>query len=195
VKSANLLFGGRMIGAVAFITSFVLFTLVSFAVDLPPGSYAHYWFNFPAPEYSPLIIGIVNGVVYGVSIWLVFSLGKRILRARVMEMKVKNDRFYLLDSPEETWIYDSVDGAIETSRTLVSKKKLSPEDVNIFEVNAKKWLSRLQKASKEVSEVQLGKPDARMKGTPKTFLKRCPNCGAEIPIASEECRHCKTKQE
>ena len=184
-----------MIGAVVFVISFVLFTLASFAVDLPPGLYAHDWFNIPASEYSPLIMGMVNGVVYGVSIWLAFSLAKRALRARVIEMKVKNDRFYLLDSPEETWIYDSVDGAIETSRTLVSKKNLNPEDVNIFEVNAKKWLSRLQKASKEVSEIQLGKPDVRMKGTPKTFLKKCQNCGAEIPTASEECPHCKTKQE
>ncbi len=32
------------------------------------------------------------------------------------------------------------------------------------------------------------------KGTPKTFLKKCPKCGREIPIASEECQYCKTKQ-
>jgi len=184
-----------MIGAVIFVISFVLFTLVSLAVGLPPGSYAHDWFNIPASDYSSLINGIVNGAVYSVIIWLVFSLAKRTSRARVMEIKVKNDRFYLLDSPEETWIYDSVDGAIETSKTLVSKKKLNPEDVNIFEVNAKKWLSRLEKASKEVSEIQLSEPHARTKGTPNAFLKKCPKCGAEIPIASEECLHCKTKQD
>ena len=105
-----------MIGAVVFVISFVLFTLVSLAVGLPPGSYAHDWFNIPASDYSAVINGIVNGAVYGVIIWLVFSLAKRASRARVMEIKVKNDRFYLLDSPEETWIYDSVDGAIETSK-------------------------------------------------------------------------------
>lgn len=27
--------------------------------------------------------------------------------------------------------------------------------------------------------------------TPKVFLKKCPKCGREIPIASEECPFCK----
>ena len=117
-----------------------------------------------------------------------------------MEMKVKNDRFYLLDAPDETWIYDSENGAIEALKTLVSKKELNSEDVNIFEVNVTlardKWLSRIEKASKEVSKFQFSEPHmyARAKGTPKAFLKKCPKCGREIPIASEECPFCKSKQ-
>jgi hypothetical protein len=31
-------------------------------------------------------------------------------------------------------------------------------------------------------------------GTPKSFLKKCVNCGKEIPIASETCQYCNTKQ-
>jgi len=30
--------------------------------------------------------------------------------------------------------------------------------------------------------------------TPKSFLKNCVKCGKEIPIASEECQYCGTKQ-
>ena len=30
--------------------------------------------------------------------------------------------------------------------------------------------------------------------TPKSFLKNCAKCGKEIPIASEECPYCETKQ-
>jgi hypothetical protein len=30
--------------------------------------------------------------------------------------------------------------------------------------------------------------------TPSAFLKKCPNCGKEIPIAFEECPECRTKQ-
>jgi len=30
--------------------------------------------------------------------------------------------------------------------------------------------------------------------TPMSFLKKCVNCGREIPIASEQCQFCKTKQ-
>jgi len=31
-------------------------------------------------------------------------------------------------------------------------------------------------------------------GTPKGFLKKCINCGEEIPVASEACSYCGTKQ-
>ncbi|MGQ9460971.1 MAG: hypothetical protein ACUVRA_07060 [Candidatus Bathyarchaeaceae archaeon] len=65
-----------MIGAVVFVISFVLFTLISLAVDLPPGIWVHGWFKIPETEYASLINGIVNGVVYGVIIWLAFSLAK-----------------------------------------------------------------------------------------------------------------------
>jgi hypothetical protein len=30
--------------------------------------------------------------------------------------------------------------------------------------------------------------------TPSAFLKKCPNCGKEIPVASEECPECGAKQ-
>ena len=30
--------------------------------------------------------------------------------------------------------------------------------------------------------------------TPKSFLKKCAKCGKEIPIGSEECPYCGTKQ-
>jgi len=30
--------------------------------------------------------------------------------------------------------------------------------------------------------------------TPETFFKKCSKCGKEIPIASEECSYCGTKQ-
>ena len=65
-----------MIGAVVFVIVFVLFTLISLVIDLPPGIWVHDWLNIPASEYSSLINGVVNGVIYGVVIWLVFSLAK-----------------------------------------------------------------------------------------------------------------------
>jgi len=59
-----------------------------------------------------------------------------------MEMKVKNDKFYLLDAGEDKWIYDSEDSAIKALKALAStNKELNPENVNIFEVNVagEKW--------------------------------------------------------
>jgi len=65
-----------MIGAAVFVMCFVLFTLISFVIDLPPGIYMHEWFGIPSSEYYYLVNGIVNGLVYGFVIWLVFSLAK-----------------------------------------------------------------------------------------------------------------------
>jgi len=65
-----------MIGAVVFVICFVLFTLISLVIELPPGTYMHGWFNIPESDYSPLINGVVNGVIYGIIVWLVFSLAK-----------------------------------------------------------------------------------------------------------------------
>ena len=65
-----------MIGAVVFVICFVLFTLISLVIDLPPGMYVHEWFEIPESEYSSLINGVVNGVIYGIIVWLVFSLAK-----------------------------------------------------------------------------------------------------------------------
>jgi len=63
-----------MIGAVVFIIVFVLGILISLVIDLPPGMYVHDWFNISASEYSYLINAIVNGVIYGFIVWLIFSL-------------------------------------------------------------------------------------------------------------------------
>jgi len=71
-----------MIGAAVFVIFFVLFTLISLAVDLPPGIWLHDWFNITETEYASLINGIVNGAVYGVIIWLAFSLAKMALGRR-----------------------------------------------------------------------------------------------------------------
>ena len=66
-----------MIGALVFIASFLLFTGVSLAVDLPPGIWVHDWIpEIQQTKYASLINGVVNGVVYGVIIWLAFSLVK-----------------------------------------------------------------------------------------------------------------------
>jgi hypothetical protein len=39
-----------------------------------------------------------------------------------------------------------------------------------------------------------GKRETRSLETPKSFIKKCANCGREIPIASEQCPYCGQKQ-
>jgi len=39
-----------------------------------------------------------------------------------------------------------------------------------------------------------GKVEGAMREMPKSFLKKCVQCGKGIPIASEECQYCGAKQ-
>ena len=67
-----------MIGAAVFVISFLLFTGVSLAVDLPPGIWVvQEWITeIQETEHASLVSGIINGVIYGVIIWVAFSLTK-----------------------------------------------------------------------------------------------------------------------
>jgi len=67
----------KMIGAVVFLISFGLFTLISLAVDFPPGIWVYEWIpEIQQTEYASLVNALINGVVYGVVIWIAFSLVK-----------------------------------------------------------------------------------------------------------------------
>jgi predicted flap endonuclease-1-like 5' DNA nuclease len=69
-----------MIGAVVFVIFFVLFLLISFVAPLPP---AHAILDAIVPQifeadpiYGQLAEGIINGVIYGVIIWAIFTIAK-----------------------------------------------------------------------------------------------------------------------
>lgn len=62
-----------------------------------------------------------------------------------MEMKVKNDKFYLLEASvfkhalsNAKWIYDTEGDAVKGFRRLISEKELNPEDIIIMEVDTSK---------------------------------------------------------
>ena len=65
-----------MIGAVVFVIAFVLFLVISFVIKLPPGLWIveEYISDIMQTDYASLAIGIINGVIYGVIIWVIFSL-------------------------------------------------------------------------------------------------------------------------
>ncbi len=74
-----------MIGAVIFVIFFLVFLAVTFGFPiLPPGSLIHELLGIPQTGYTVLgipawllINAIVNGVVYGFVIWLMYSLVSR----------------------------------------------------------------------------------------------------------------------
>ena len=67
-----------MSGAVVFVISFVLFLLISFVTTLPPGAWIveQYIPGIMQTDYEALAMGIINGVILGVIIWLIFTIAK-----------------------------------------------------------------------------------------------------------------------
>jgi hypothetical protein len=75
-------------GGPVFLAFFVLFAAASYAVPVPlfPGSYVPLLGIVDIPgAYAPLVSAIVNGLTYGVIVWLVFILVSR----RFEEPKVR----------------------------------------------------------------------------------------------------------
>jgi len=80
-----------MRGGAVFLAFFVVFTVASYAVPVPlfPGSIVPTWgiVNVPA-AYVPLVSAVVNGLVYGLVVWLVFVLvSRRFDEPKVTEIK------------------------------------------------------------------------------------------------------------
>jgi len=68
-----------MRGGAVFLAFFILFTLASLAVPVPlfPGNIISVWFGLPSTEYMSLVSAVINGVTYGLVVWLVFVLATR----------------------------------------------------------------------------------------------------------------------
>ncbi|MEM2915430.1 MAG: hypothetical protein QXH91_08555 [Candidatus Bathyarchaeia archaeon] len=79
-----------MIGAIIFIMFFIIFLIATLGYPmLPPGYMVHEILGIPIVDYPVLgipawilINAIVNGVVYGFIIWLIFSLARAVTRPK-----------------------------------------------------------------------------------------------------------------
>ncbi|MBY9021799.1 MAG: hypothetical protein KGD67_12145, partial [Candidatus Lokiarchaeota archaeon] len=81
----NILFCGLMLGKVVFLIFFVLFSLVSFFVDLPPGSLVTNAVDFSFPYSSVLTTNLLNGVFFGSLIGLVVFFGRRKSKLKIQK--------------------------------------------------------------------------------------------------------------
>jgi predicted flap endonuclease-1-like 5' DNA nuclease len=70
-----------MIGAVVFIIVFVLFLIISLAgISLPPGDWIiqEYIPDILKTDYATLAEGIINGVIFGIIVWAIFTIVKMV---------------------------------------------------------------------------------------------------------------------
>jgi hypothetical protein len=84
-----------MRGGTIFLIFFVLFSAASYAVPVPlfPGNMVMSWFTSVPAMYAPLISALVNGIVYGCIVWLVFILvTRKFEEPQVTDAKNKKSR-------------------------------------------------------------------------------------------------------
>jgi len=85
-----------MRGGAVFLAFFVLFSVASYAVPVPlfPGNLVPALVFIPMPTlYVPLVSAVVNGVVYGLVVWLVFVLvSRRFEEPKVTDIRRRNQR-------------------------------------------------------------------------------------------------------
>jgi len=79
-----------MIGALVFVIAFVLFTVVSLVISLPPGFWTVQEFipDLQGAQYESLAAGIINGVIYGIIVWIIYSLVKMVYDRRKVPQKI-----------------------------------------------------------------------------------------------------------
>ena len=80
-----------MRGAIVFLIAFAIFLVATIAYpNLPPAPQIYSAAGLPATDYpvggtigaTALILAVFNGVVYGVIIWLIFSLANMVLKPK-----------------------------------------------------------------------------------------------------------------
>jgi len=66
-------------GGPVFFAFFILFTVASLAVPVPlfPGNVVPAWFGVSSSTYASLFSAVINGITYGLFVWLVFVLATR----------------------------------------------------------------------------------------------------------------------
>lgn len=99
----------------------------------------------------------------------------------------------------------------EESRSLKEEQMKLQEKAKALEEELSEELKNSNKTTRQAItqlESMIDELEQKLKQMPQTteasklseetiskgFLKKCVNCGKEIPIASEECQHCGTKQ-
>jgi cbb3-type cytochrome oxidase subunit 3 len=84
-----------MRGAIVFLVVFFLVFLATIAyADLPPGKQIYGMLNVPNTDYqvlgipaTTLIVAVFNGVIYGIVVWLIYSIAARMRKPKSKPQK------------------------------------------------------------------------------------------------------------
>jgi hypothetical protein len=131
-----------MLVKAVFIIILILFSLLSFFINLPPGNLITQAANIPTPYLNLLSNNILNGVFYGAIIALVVYLGKRSSKPKYLKYSPKKSRFdYEIEST-----YGN-DQKMKVESNLTKIKGIGPKRALELEFAGVKTISDLAKRS------------------------------------------------
>ena len=129
-----------MLAKALFAIALILFSTLSFFVDLPPGTFVTDLLNFSSTQYTFLTNNLLNGIVYGTIIALAAFLARR-------NNKPKSPKY----SPYETTKISSLENDIEKllgkESNLTEIEGIGPKRALDLELAGVKTISDLAKRS------------------------------------------------
>ena len=140
----NILFCGLMLGKVVFLIFFVLFSLVSFFVDLPPGSLVTNAVDFSFPYSSVLTTNLLNGVFFGFIMGLVIFLVRRKSKSKIPKYSQST--------------VSRVDRQIESLRDKGEKVEIAPDLTRIKGIGPRRALELELAGVRTVSDLATRSP-------------------------------------
>jgi len=77
-----------------FVVFFVFFTLATILVPVPmfPGNMIYIWFGIPLISYAFYISAIINGITYGLVVWIVYTLASKMIEKSTSEELVEEKK-------------------------------------------------------------------------------------------------------
>jgi predicted flap endonuclease-1-like 5' DNA nuclease len=150
-------------GAVIFVIVFVLFVLIGLAgIGLPPGDWIvqQYISDLLQTDYTHVAEGIINGVLFGIVIWITFSIAmmvyKKLRRQKGLQVKIESTP--VISEPTSSRIIEiegigstyakklnaqgikTTDDLLETGGTKQGRKELS-DKTGISETVILEWVN------------------------------------------------------
>ena len=129
-----------MLAKALFVIALILFSILSFFVDLPPGTFITDLMNFSSTQYTFLTNNLLNGIVYGTIIALVAFLAKR-------SPKPKSPKYSSYKPSKLSSLDNDIEKLLGKESNLTENEGIGPKRALELEIAGVKTISDLAKRS------------------------------------------------
>ena len=129
-----------MLTKALFAIALILFSTLSFFVDLPPGTFVTDLTNFSSTQYTFLTNNLLNGIVYGTIIALAAFLARR-------DIKPKSPKYSSYETRKISSLDNDIEKLLGKESNLTEIEGIGPKRALELEIAGVKTVSDLAKRS------------------------------------------------